>query len=136
MLNRKGARWIVVDNDKETLETVSSLLGTLTKAEICPFRSALGALEAFVAAPGIYELVVTDFSMPEMNGVDLRRHLHALDPSLKVFLITGSGLSEETARRSGFCGLLRKPFSLNALKQALETVQSRPIWRTALSAAI
>lgn len=137
MISNKGSRWMVVDNDKETLETVASLLGTLTRAEICAFHSALDALDAFAVAPETYELVVTDFNMPEMNGVDLRRHLQALEPSLKVFLITGgSMISEETARRNGFCGLLRKPFSLNALRQALDFAESRPIKRTALCAAI
>lgn len=137
MLNNKATRWMVVDNDKEALETVASLLGTLTTAEICPFHTAQHALDAFVAAPETYGLVVTDFKMPGMNGVDLRRHLHALEPSLKVFLITGGGtFSEETARRNGFCGLLRKPFSLNALRQALEIAGNRPVKRTALCAAI
>src|ERR1700751_5971689 len=112
MTNDQGARWMLVDNDKEALDTVAGLLGELTEAEICAFRSAPDALEAFVRAPETYEFVVTDFEMPKMNGVDLRRHLHALDPALKVFLITGSGMfTEECALGSGFCGLLRKPFS-------------------------
>lgn len=137
MLNNNAAHWIVVDDDKETLEIVASLLRAVTKAEICPFHSALDALQAFSAAPKTYELVVTDFEMRGMNGVDLRRHLQALEPSLKVFLTTGnSAFTEQAALRNGFCGLLRKPFSLNALRQVLEAAESRPIKRTALCAAI
>lgn len=137
MLNNKATRWMVVDNDKETLETILYLLGVVTQAEIRPFRSALDALDAFAVAPETYELVITDFEMAGMNGVDFRRHLQALAPSLKVLLITGGGnFNEESALRNGFCGLLRKPFSLNTFKQAIEIARSRPIKRTALCAAI
>lgn len=137
MLKNKATRWMVVDNDKETLETIVYLLGAVTRVEIRPFRFAPDALDTFAIAPETYELVITDFEMAGMNGVDLRRHLQALAPSLRVLLTTGGGLfSEEIALRNGFCGLLRKPFSLNTLKQTIDTARSRPIKRTALCAAI
>lgn len=137
MLNNKATRWMVVDNDKDTLETIVYLLEVVTDAEIYPFRFAPDALDAFAIAPEKYELVITDFEMAGMNGVDLRRHLHALAPSLRVLLITGGRMfNEESALRNGFCGLLRKPFSLNTLKQTIETARSRPIERSALCATI
>ncbi len=137
MKNETGTRWMVVDNDSQALEAVASLLKTLTEVEVCPFESATEALNAFAAAPEAFNLVVTDFDMPKMNGVDFRRHLQALAPSLKVLLITGGGFfTPEYAVRSGFCGLLHKPFSLPALKIAIENTRKPTINRTELSAAI
>jgi DNA-binding NtrC family response regulator len=137
MKKNKATRWMVVENDKDTLETILYLLGAVTQAEIRPFRFAFDALDAFTVAPETYELVITNFEMAEMNGVDLRRHMQSLAPSLKVLLITSGGLfCEESALRNGFCGLLQKPFSLNTFKQAVEAARSRPVKRTALSAAI
>ncbi len=137
MKNGTSKRWMVVDNDSQTLEAVTSLLRALTPGEICPFHSATHALTAFVARPKSFSLVVTDFDMPKMNGVDFRRHLQALVPSLKVLLVTGSGLfTVDYALRSGFCGLLRKPFSLPALKLAIENAKKPAINRTELTAAI
>src|SRR5579864_422078 len=125
MFNNKATRWMVVENDKDTLETILYLLGAVTDAEIRPFRYPLDALDAFIVAPETYELVITNFEMAEMNGVDLRRHMQTLVPSLKVLLITGGGMfNEESALRNGFCGLLQKPFSLNTFKQAIEIARS------------
>jgi DNA-binding NtrC family response regulator len=128
MKNKTGARWMVVDNDTEALEAVARLLAAVSDAEILSFPSPWQALAAFVAAPEAFQLVVTDFEMPGMNGVDFRRHVQAVLPSAKVLLTTGGGMfTPESARRNGFCGLLCKPFSLGALKETLESVQARPI---------
>jgi two-component system cell cycle sensor histidine kinase/response regulator CckA len=124
MKTNTGARWMVVDDDTEALDIVTRLLATVSDAEICAFPSPWQALDAFAAAPDSFHLVVTDFEMPGMNGVDFRRHLQAVSPSAKVLLTTGSGMfTEESARQNGFCGLLNKPFSLGALRQTLESVQ-------------
>jgi CheY-like chemotaxis protein len=59
--------------------------------------------------------------MPDMSGIELCRRLRALSPSLKILLSTGSDiLSDDEAVQKGFCGLLRKPFPLAALQNALE----------------
>lgn len=113
-----------MDDDTGALDTVAQLLAAVSDAEICSFPSPWQALDAFAAAPESFQLVVTDFEMPGMNGVDLRRHVQALSPSAKVLLTTGSGrFTEESARQSGFCGLLCKPFSIGALRQTLSTME-------------
>jgi DNA-binding NtrC family response regulator len=124
MRNKTSPRWMVVDDDTGALDTVAQLLAAVSDAEICSFPSPWQALDAFAAAPESFQLVVTDFEMPGMNGVDLRRHVQALSPSAKVLLTTGSGrFTEESARQSGFCGLLCKPFSIGALRQTLSTME-------------
>lgn len=128
---------MVVDSDQQILETIATLLRSFSNAEICLFRRAMDALKAFISAPESFHLVITDFDLPGMNGVDFRRHLHALAPAMKVFLITGSSLfTEEGALRNGFCGLLRKPFTLPALKYALEYAHTRAIDRHGFTGAV
>ena len=137
MKSETSTRWMVVDHDAQTLETVVTLLRIFSDAEICCFQCSKDALDAFVAAPDTFRMVITDFDMPKLNAVDFRRHLQALVPDLKVFVITGSGMfTEENAKRGGFCGLLRKPFTLGALKRAVESAQSGPVARTAFCGAI
>jgi two-component system, cell cycle sensor histidine kinase and response regulator CckA len=120
MINETGARWMVVDDDTHALDTVAQLLAAVSAAQISSFASPWQALDALAAAPEKIDLVVTDFEMPGMNGIDFRRHVEMLSPSNKVLLATGSGLfSDESARENGFCGLLCKPFSIGVLKQAL-----------------
>jgi DNA-binding NtrC family response regulator len=125
MINKVRPRWMVVDDDAEALDIIARLLAYVSDVEVSCFKSGHDAVKAFAFAPNAFHLVITDFEMPGMNGVDVRRHLHAVAPSLRVILATGSGrFTEETALRSGFCGLLQKPFSVGALKHALDCLET------------
>lgn len=123
MINETGARWMVVDDDTLALNTVAQLLAAVSGAQISSFASPWQALDALAEAPGKFDLVVTDFEMPGMNGVDFRRQVEIISPSTQVLLATGSGLfTEASAREDGFCGLLCKPFSIGVLKRTLADV--------------
>src|SRR5579863_317164 len=78
--------WLLVDDNEEILTTISALLETLTGATVECHSSAGSALAAFTAAPGRYELIVTDYEMPGMNGVELCRRLKAVAPDQKIIL--------------------------------------------------
>ena len=112
--------WLLVDDTSEVLSLMSALLANLTDAEIECFGSPADALAAFAKAPGKYELVITDYEMPGMDGVELCEQMRALVPTQKVLLATGSGFfTEAAAQHAGFTGLLNKPFSIAKLLEAL-----------------
>jgi DNA-binding NtrC family response regulator len=119
--NATRARWMIVDDNEDVLAVMREIMARFSDAEIVCFNSPQAALAAFQAAPENFQLVITDFEMPGMNGVELRRCIHAISPAVKILLATGSGvMSEEAVAREGFCGLLRKPFPFAALRRALE----------------
>ena len=127
MRNETGTHWMVVDDDTDTLQVVTRLLAAVSGAEIHSFPSPSQALDALAATPEAYQLVVTDYEMPGMNGLDFRRQIETVSPTTKVLLTTGSGkFTDESARENGFCGLLCKPFSAEALKQTLARVIACP----------
>jgi CheY-like chemotaxis protein len=114
-------RWMIVDDDRDILSLIRDIVARFCNVDIECFNSPQDALAAFEAEPGAFEFVITDLEMPGMSGIELSRHLRALSPSLKILLSTGSEiLSDEEAVQKGFCGLLRKPFPLAALQNALE----------------
>jgi CheY-like chemotaxis protein len=114
------SHWMLVDDNEDILLMMSAVLGNLTGATIKCFNTPQSALAAFAKAPDQYELVITDFEMPGMDGVELCRHIRALTPTQKIFLATGSGFfTDDAARHAGFCALLNKPFPLSALAAAL-----------------
>jgi DNA-binding response OmpR family regulator len=69
---------------------------------------------------GAYDVLVTDFRMLRVNGVDLFERARARDAALRVVMLTSSGteLEPAAARRLGLT-LLRKPFDLGQLKTAV-----------------
>ena len=119
-LCNESRRWMLVDDNTEILMMLSALVENFTAATIECYNSPQSALAAFAAAPDGYELVITDFEMPGMDGAELCRQLRTLSPGQKVFLATGSGfLSEVAASHHGFSALLNKPFPLVVLQEKL-----------------
>ena len=112
----ENTRWMIVDDDEQILLLLAAVIQRMTQAEVESYNSPQAALAAFRAAPGKYELVITDFDMPEMDGVELCRRIRAIAPGQEIFLATGSGFfTEEAAYQAGFAALLNKPFPVSAL---------------------
>ena len=116
-------RWMIVDDNEEILSLMHEIVARFSDSEIVCFNSPQAALAAFEAAPESFELVITDFEMPGMSGMELCHRLRAISPAAKVLLATGSDLvSNEAAAHEGFCALLHKPFQFVALQRALESI--------------
>jgi DNA-binding NtrC family response regulator len=119
------APWMIVDDNEDMLLLMREIAARFSGAEILCFNSPQAALAAFEAAPESFDLVITDFEMPSMNGVELRRRFHAISPAVKILLATGSSLViADTAAHEGFCGLLQKPFMFAAMQHALESAEN------------
>lgn len=121
-----ATKWLVVDDNREFLSFLQTMLGAVSDAEICCYDSPAAALRAFTAAPESFALVLSDFDMPGANGDVLLRNLRLISPNLKAILMTGnSGISTLDALEFGFDALLHKPFSISALLTALSMVQEQ-----------
>ena len=69
-------------------------------------------------------LVITDYLMPEMDGISLLREIRRKRPSLPVIMITGYADKDLAIRalHSKCDGFLEKPFALDALRKEIERV--------------
>lgn len=116
----ENKRWMLVDDNEDILLMMTAVIENLTGAEMECYTSPSAALAAFSGAPKRYELVITDFEMPGMDGVELCRRMRALSPAQKIVLATGSGFfTGQAAQHAGFSALLNKPFPLATLREAL-----------------
>ncbi|MGQ0667934.1 MAG: PAS domain S-box protein [Nitrospiraceae bacterium] len=91
-------------------------------------RNAAEALEAFRIAPQRFDLLITDQTMPEMNGDLLARECQRLRPDLPVILCAGSDqtLSEAEARLLGVTEFVLKPLTLHDLALTIRRVLDLP----------
>lgn len=111
---------MLVDDNREMLELMRVMLGSITDRQINCFLSAPQALAELKTAPHAFQLVITDLDMPEMNGIEFRQAIDRVAPQVPVILATGSAsISEAEAREAGFSGLFRKPSSLAVLREAI-----------------
>lgn len=87
---------------------------------------ALALAEAIVP-----EVLVTDVTMPGLDGFGLVRAVHRLYPGLPVVLMTGNSHYrdrpvEEVAAEHGACAVLAKPFDIDDLRLAVQSAMSLP----------
>jgi DNA-binding response OmpR family regulator len=79
-------------------------------------KAALACLETDVA-----DLLVVDYKMPELNGLEFIKRAWALRPGLRVVMITAHGTREvrEEATGSGVTTIVLKPFTPTELAQGV-----------------
>jgi CheY-like chemotaxis protein len=76
------------------------------------------ALEILQVLP--FDLVITDFMMPKLNGIKFVEHLHSLQPRIPIIFITGflSVISGKTIL-DDVAEVLAKPFELDVLRSTV-----------------
>ncbi|MEA2049923.1 MAG: response regulator [Campylobacterota bacterium] len=69
-----------------------------------------------------YDVVLTDWNMPNMNGLELVKTIRAKDKKIPIVMITTEGGKGEviTALKAGVNNYIVKPFSAEVLKEKLD----------------
>lgn len=108
-------RIAVVDDEKMLLSVFSSLMRQFHyHADF--FSNPSKALEAIVADPNRYSLVISDIKMPEMDGIVFAKKIRFVLPNMPILFMTGHVSDElrEDALSLGNVEFLEKPFPLEA----------------------
>jgi PAS domain S-box-containing protein len=117
---------LLVDDEPALTASLGKLLERLNY-QVTTSNAARAAVELFRSTPAQFDLVITDLTMPEMNGLELARQLRAIRPDLPVIMVSGFSpeLNQENLRAAGICELLEKPIVLPALTGALHRAVAR-----------
>ncbi|RME14813.1 MAG: sigma-54-dependent Fis family transcriptional regulator [Bdellovibrio sp.] len=121
-------RVVIVDDDHEMREMLSEFLRD-NDYEVYDYDSSVKALDEMKkgmlkekSSLGDIDLVITDLSMPEIDGLTLLDEINRLSPDLPVILITAFGSIEsaiEATKKNAFDYIL-KPFKLNEILATIE----------------
>lgn len=74
-----------------------------------------------------YDVVVSDYRMPDMTGIEVEQEIIRRDPSAKVIIVSGFGGCDTAleAMNRGATDFLRKPFAPEALRDAVRAAIER-----------
>ncbi len=113
------AKLLVADDDHLVRWSLEKLLALHGHA-VHSVDSAAAAIDAVKG--GDYQVVITDYAMPEPNGLEILRCVKTNSPKTHVILITGRATTqmERLARDMGAFDFLEKPFALAAVKRAVD----------------
>ena len=88
------------------------------------FANGADALQALNNAPDSYTAVITDLTMPQMDGSETFREITTIKPDARVLLMSGYNEQDAIARFTGegLTGFIQKPFTLRALRDHLQGI--------------
>jgi len=105
---------ILVADDEPLIRNLVTLLMQREKHLVLCAADGKEGLELSRHYPGKIDLVITDMTMPRLNGTDLCAHLREERPGIKVLVMTGADVSEIVDRNIDL-PYLPKPFDGSAL---------------------
>ena len=110
---------LIVEDDEELAASVSMVLGGEGYSVTHNPDGAEGCEQALNEE---FDLVITDFRLPGMGGLDLLHNVVENKPQLPVIVMTGHGTAETAiaATKEGAFDFLVKPFELEELLSAVE----------------
>ncbi|NPA52953.1 MAG: chemotaxis protein CheY [Aquificae bacterium] len=120
----KEIKVLVVDDMATMRRIIKSLLDQLGFKNIDEAEDGAIALQKLKS--GSYDLVITDWNMPNMTGLELVQEIRK-DPQLKdipVLMVTAEAKKENViaAIKAGVNNYVVKPFTAETLKEKLEKI--------------
>jgi DNA-binding NtrC family response regulator len=110
---------LVVDDERDTCRMISFILEKegYKVAKVYDGEQAIKKIKA----KG-YNLMILDYKLPDINGIDVLKEVHQIDPSLKVIMISayGSPCIKSMAKKFGVYRFLDKPFDVKKLVKVVK----------------
>jgi two-component system CheB/CheR fusion protein len=121
-----GVRVLVVDDDRETLEMICTLL-EFHGATVTCVDDGVAALAALGDCQSRFDLMLCDIAMPGMDGYELLRRLRAKGCTVPVLAHSAHAGVEHAARAraAGFFTYLEKPVPPPELVGVVAAVSNR-----------
>lgn len=121
---------LFVDDEETILHTGKEMLEYLGYS-VTTCSKSLDALNLFKEEPCRFDLIISDMTMPEMNGDVLSRELMTVRPQVPIILCTGYNpqIDEDSAKKIGVKAFIFKPLTF----QQLATIVRKALDENSLS---
>jgi len=122
-VNSASQSIVLVDDEKSYTELMSQMLAENLD---CPVHAFTRPLDALRELPRLDPaVVITDYDMPQLNGIEFVRRASLLVPRASFVMITGHNLTcyeDQIAKLGALKGFLAKPFGWRKLADEIVRV--------------
>ncbi|MFV0437656.1 MAG: ATP-binding protein [Desulfopila sp.] len=120
----KGAGSILFVDDESALADLGRQMLTISGYEVVTETDSERALELFRRNPDRFDLIISDLTMPRLDGLSLMQQCRVVAPHIPVILQTGYSevIDRERALAEGANEFLFKPLSWPSLVECVERV--------------
>ncbi len=120
-------RILVVDDEPIIVEMVAGLLRDIGVTTIYKANNGVEALDHFAESVNVIDLVICDWMMPEMDGLEFLHHLRAKHLKIPFIMLTSRTESGHilAAKDEGVTAYLAKPFKAAELREKLGKIGTK-----------
>ncbi|KAF0224810.1 MAG: two-component response [Rhodospirillaceae bacterium] len=118
------SRILIVEDTRLMRDSLVDVLTEL-EHEVVTAENGAEAVD-MIAAGQVFDLIITDIIMPEMDGIEAILEVQTMSPETPIIAISGGSARLEkaagldTAKRLGAVAVLEKPFEIDALLAAIQ----------------
>jgi PAS domain S-box-containing protein len=120
----EGAERILFVDDEKALADIGKRILEHLGYCVTATTSSTDAFEIFRTQPDMFDLIITDYTMPLMTGTDLAEKAMHIRPDIPVILCTGftEQITEEQAREMNIRAFVLKPLNLRDMAGIVKSV--------------
>jgi len=111
-------RVLLIDDEVLVRRTGAAMLKALGY-EVVQAADGTAGVEAFVADPHSFDVVLLDLVMPKMSGRETLTALRAIDPEVRVLFCSGFTRERVEVEAEGVSGFLKKPYRMAELARQI-----------------
>ena len=119
-----GAEHILLVDDEEVIVRMERQMLKRLGYRVTTRTGSIEALEAFKANPDRFDLVITDQSMPNLNGIQLLGRIRQIRPNQPLIICTGFSdqITEEKCKALRIQGFVLKPVIMKDMARIIRHV--------------
>lgn len=120
----RGTERILLVDDEEMIRDVERDLLASLGYQVTVFATPQETLARFREQPELFDLVVTDMTMPRMTGMELAQKIMEIRKDIPVILCTGFSdlINEESARLQGIREYVTKPLVAQTFSRTIRNI--------------
>jgi two-component system, chemotaxis family, chemotaxis protein CheY len=120
-----GMRVLIVEDIFEAMNLLRTMLHDLGITQVFTAKDGKEALDFLGEFDEEIDLIICDWNMPRMTGLELLRQVRTVDPDTPFLMVTGISDRDSvvTAKSAGVTGYIVKPYSSVQLAKKLTAVK-------------
>jgi two-component system, chemotaxis family, chemotaxis protein CheY len=125
----EGKTVMIVDDDQTMRMLIRRMLARMKIANLIEAEGAEQALKQFEQASSACDLIISDWNMPGMSGIEFYDRIHAIKPDLPFLMLTGraDAGSVIAAKKAGIPAYVVKPISPEELRTKISFLLTKSV---------
>ena len=125
--SEESLRVLVVEDEMIMIRMVATVLRGLGINSIRVAMDGVEALALFDEEESAFDMVICDWLMPNMDGLEFLKHVRAGDRTIPFLMLTGNVAEEaiHEAREAGVSAYITKPYTADDLQTKIQLLAKR-----------